>query len=115
MFMSFKRSKDILLALSFFLVTALIIFSTLMFVAHSLWFRCTNTPPSYFAERGVWDEVLHTFVDVNGDPSQIEVRPLPLAPYIGLIHLQSIPAAAWFVLVTITTVGYVFTAYTPYA
>ncbi|KAH7097555.1 voltage-gated potassium channel [Auriculariales sp. MPI-PUGE-AT-0066] len=74
MFMSFKRSKDILLALSFFLVTALIIFSTLI----------------YFAERGVWDDTLNTFVDANGDPSQIE----------------SIPSAAWFVLVTITTVGY---------
>ncbi|EJD48332.1 voltage-gated potassium channel [Auricularia subglabra TFB-10046 SS5] len=74
MFLAFKRSKDIMLALSFFLVTTLIIFSTLI----------------YFAERGVWDDALRTFVDADGEPSQIE----------------SIPAAAWFVLVTITTVGY---------
>ncbi|KZV99977.1 voltage-gated potassium channel [Exidia glandulosa HHB12029] len=74
MFLSFKRSKDVLLALSFFLVTTLVIFSTLI----------------YFAERGVWDDALSTFVDSDGEPSQIE----------------SIPAAAWFVLVTITTVGY---------
>lgn len=74
MFLAFKRSKDILLALAFFLVTTLVIFSTLI----------------YFAERGVWDDSLSTFVDSDGEPSQIE----------------SIPAAAWFVLVTITTVGY---------
>ena len=44
----------------------------------------------YFAERGTWDEVLGTFINTDGDPSQF----------------SSIPAAAWFVLVTITTVGY---------
>ncbi|KAH7909569.1 hypothetical protein BJ138DRAFT_1154962 [Hygrophoropsis aurantiaca] len=44
----------------------------------------------YFAERGTWDDTLETFVNADGDPSQF----------------PSIPAAAWFVLVTITTVGY---------
>ncbi|EGN93868.1 hypothetical protein SERLA73DRAFT_188986 [Serpula lacrymans var. lacrymans S7.3] len=44
----------------------------------------------YFAERGTWDNTLETFINSDGDPSQF----------------ASIPAAAWFVLVTITTVGY---------
>ncbi|KAG6855455.1 hypothetical protein H0H87_002621 [Tephrocybe sp. NHM501043] len=44
----------------------------------------------YFAERGTWDPILDTFINADGDPSQF----------------SSIPAAAWFVLVTITTVGY---------
>jgi potassium voltage-gated channel Shal-related subfamily D protein 2 len=44
----------------------------------------------YFAERGTWDENLGFFVNSDGDPSQF----------------SSIPAAAWFVLVTMTTIGY---------
>ncbi|KAG2753176.1 voltage-gated potassium channel [Suillus brevipes Sb2] len=44
----------------------------------------------YFAERGTWDDNLETFINSDGDATQF----------------QSIPAAAWFVLVTITTVGY---------
>ncbi|TDL21915.1 voltage-gated potassium channel [Rickenella mellea] len=74
MYLSFKRSKHALLALGFFVVMFLVVFSTLL----------------YFAERGSWDPILQTFMDVDGDPSQF----------------SSIPAAAWFVLVTITTVGY---------
>ncbi|PPR00316.1 hypothetical protein CVT24_004603 [Panaeolus cyanescens] len=38
----------------------------------------------YFAERGTWDEVLGGFVNVDGDPT----------------NFSSIPAAAWFVLVS---------------
>ncbi|EPQ54408.1 voltage-gated potassium channel [Gloeophyllum trabeum ATCC 11539] len=74
MYLSFRRSQHALLALSFFVLMVLTVFSTLL----------------YFAERGTWDETLETFIDVDGDPSQF----------------SSIPAAAWFVLVTITTVGY---------
>ncbi|OCH83850.1 voltage-gated potassium channel [Obba rivulosa] len=74
MYLSFRRSQHALLALSFFVVMVLIVFSTLL----------------YFAERGTWDETIGTFVNSDGDPSQF----------------SSIPAAAWFVLVTITTVGY---------
>ncbi|KAI0027806.1 hypothetical protein K488DRAFT_60392 [Vararia minispora EC-137] len=44
----------------------------------------------YFIERGTWDDTLGTFINTDGDPSQF----------------ASIPAAGWFVLVTITTVGY---------
>lgn len=44
----------------------------------------------YFAERGTWDDTLETFINSDGDPTQF----------------ASIPSAAWFVIVTITTVGY---------
>ncbi|KAF8326877.1 uncharacterized protein EI90DRAFT_1884430 [Cantharellus anzutake] len=74
MYLSMKRSKDALLALGFFVLMVLIVFSTLL----------------YFAERGSWDASLDTFVDSDGNPTQFE----------------SIPGAAWFVLVTITTVGF---------
>ncbi|OSD07474.1 voltage-gated potassium channel [Trametes coccinea BRFM310] len=74
MYLSFRRSQHALLALAFFVVMVLIVFSTLL----------------YFAERGTWDETLGTFLNSDGDPSQF----------------ASIPAAGWFVLVTITTVGY---------
>ncbi|KAI9059240.1 voltage-gated potassium channel [Trametes sanguinea] len=74
MYLSFRRSQHALLALAFFVVMVLVVFSTLL----------------YFAERGTWDETLGTFLNSDGDPSQF----------------ASIPAAGWFVLVTITTVGY---------
>lgn len=74
MYLAIRRSHHALLALSFFIVMVLIVFSTLL----------------YFAERGTWDDTLETFINSDGDPSQF----------------PSIPSAAWFVLVTITTVGY---------
>ncbi|KAI0087898.1 hypothetical protein BDY19DRAFT_994780 [Irpex rosettiformis] len=74
MYLSFRRSEHALLALAFFVVMVLVVFSTLL----------------YFAERGTWDETLGVFMNSDGDPSQF----------------ASIPAAAWFVLVTVTTVGY---------
>jgi len=74
MFLSVRRSQHALLAIGFFVIMILTVFSTLL----------------YFAERGTWDELLGTFINSDGDPTQF----------------SSIPAAAWFVLVTITTVGY---------
>lgn len=74
MMMAFRRSGDALSALFFFTVTCVVLFSTLL----------------YFAERGIWDETLQTFVASDGSPSSFD----------------SIPAAFWFVLVTITTTGY---------
>ncbi|KAI1794924.1 voltage-gated potassium channel [Ganoderma leucocontextum] len=74
MYLSFRRSQHALLALAFFVVMVLVVFSTLL----------------YFAERGTWDQTLGVFLNSDGDPSQF----------------ASIPAAGWFVLVTITTVGY---------
>jgi hypothetical protein len=56
------------MALAFFIGMAVLVFSTLL----------------YFAERGVWDETLETFLDEEGAKSRFE----------------SIPAAAWFVLVS---------------
>ncbi|GJJ77928.1 hypothetical protein EMPS_10287 [Entomortierella parvispora] len=44
----------------------------------------------YFAERGEWDEDRQKFIDANNNPSTFD----------------SIPAAFWFVMVTITTTGY---------
>jgi len=65
---SIRRSRDALLALAFFVLMVLVVFSTLL----------------YFAERGTWDESLETFIDDDGQRSAFE----------------SIPAAAWFVLVS---------------
>ncbi|KAJ7164776.1 hypothetical protein C8R43DRAFT_1122653 [Mycena crocata] len=74
MYISVRQSQHALFALGFFVIMVLTVFSTLL----------------YFAERGTWDDILDTFINTDGDPSQF----------------ASIPAAAWFVLVTITTVGY---------
>lgn len=70
---SIKLSQDALIALGYFILMVVVIFSTLL----------------YFAERGVWDPVLQAFVDADGDPTDF----------------ASIPAASWFVLVTMATVG----------
>ncbi|OBZ85266.1 Potassium voltage-gated channel subfamily D member 1 [Choanephora cucurbitarum] len=70
----FAHSDSLRMLKKFFLFTCIVLFSTLL----------------YFAERGIWDETLETFVDSEGSPSSFD----------------SIPAAFWFVLVTITTTGY---------
>ncbi|KAJ7219591.1 hypothetical protein GGX14DRAFT_436833 [Mycena pura] len=63
MYVSVRQSQHALLALGFFVVMVLTVFSTLL----------------YFAERGTWDDILETFINTDGDPSQF----------------ASIPAAAW--------------------
>lgn len=83
----------------------------------------------YFAERGTWDPSLLTFVDADGDPSNfgssnpldtlcanlesaLSHHPAYTLCWSGTLLLVwatgSIPACAWLVLVTITTVGYAF-------
>ncbi|KAI0357486.1 voltage-gated potassium channel [Trametes cingulata] len=76
MYLSFRRSQHALLALSFFVVMVLVVFSTLL----------------YFAERGTWDETLGTFLNSDGDPSQF--ASIPAAGW----YAYTLPA--------ITTVGY---------
>ncbi|KAF7295457.1 Potassium voltage-gated channel subfamily B member 2 [Mycena indigotica] len=66
MYISVRQSQHALFALGFFVVMVLTVFSTLL----------------YFAERGTWDDILETFINTDGDPSQF----------------ASIPAAACFVL-----------------
>jgi hypothetical protein len=58
MYIAVHRSKDALFALSFFLVMALVVFSTLI----------------YFVERGVWDSTLGTFVTADGEYEGGRVR-----------------------------------------
>jgi hypothetical protein len=52
MMVALQRSGDALSALFFFLVTCVVLFSTLL----------------YFAERGTWDDTLKTFVDSDSNP-----------------------------------------------
>ncbi|CAG8532822.1 5487_t:CDS:2 [Acaulospora colombiana] len=53
MIVAVKRSMDALGALFFFMVTSVVLFSTLL----------------YFAERGTWDQQRNMFVDSRGHPS----------------------------------------------
>ncbi|KAI0297450.1 hypothetical protein B0F90DRAFT_1811118 [Multifurca ochricompacta] len=59
MYLSFRRSKDALLALGFFVLMVVVVFSTLL----------------YFIERGTWDDTLETFINSDGDPSQFASIP----------------------------------------
>ncbi|KAF6744553.1 hypothetical protein DFP72DRAFT_857347 [Ephemerocybe angulata] len=61
------QSQHALLAIGFFVVMILTVLSTLLCLA----------------ERGTWDEVMDTFINSDGDPTQF----------------ASIPAATWFVIV----------------
>ncbi|KAF9783325.1 hypothetical protein BJ322DRAFT_1070178 [Thelephora terrestris] len=67
MFLSFRRSQHALLALSFFVVMVLVVFSTLL----------------YFIERGTWDPSIEVFLDSNGEPSQF--TSIPMAAWFVLV------------------------------
>ncbi|GBB97020.1 hypothetical protein RclHR1_00290018 [Rhizophagus clarus] len=59
MIIAVKRSMDALGALFFFMVTSIVLFSTLL----------------YFAERGTWDQEKQVFVDSKGYPSSFDSIP----------------------------------------
>jgi potassium voltage-gated channel Shal-related subfamily D protein 2 len=59
MYVAVQRSKDALVALAFFILLVLVLFSTLI----------------YFAERGTWDAAIGGFVDADGDPSMFDSIP----------------------------------------
>ncbi|TXT13739.1 hypothetical protein VHUM_01106 [Vanrija humicola] len=59
MYVAVRRSKDALIAISYFILLVLVLFSTLI----------------YFAERGTWDVTLGAFVDSDGDVSLFDSIP----------------------------------------
>ncbi|KAF5324018.1 hypothetical protein D9611_008440 [Ephemerocybe angulata] len=92
MYLSVRRSQHSLLAIGFFVVMILTVFSTLLYaISPSCCSRIATERVCnrYFAERGTWDEVMDTFINSDGDPTQF----------------ASIPAAAWFVIVTQPRLG----------
>ena len=89
MFLSFRRSEHALLALAFFVVMVLIVFSTLLYVQdHALDVAGSTYVlyDRYFAERGSWDETLGIFINSDGDPSQFAVSSLISSQYRMLNH-----------------------------
>ncbi|KAJ1915763.1 hypothetical protein H4219_004144 [Mycoemilia scoparia] len=90
-FSAFKYSSLLQLSIEVMIVSfkrsadalmALLLFSVLIIVLFSTLM--------YFAERGVWDENSGAFLDPSGEYSQF----------------TSIPAAAWYMAVTLTTTGF---------
>ncbi|WVR05008.1 hypothetical protein IAU60_002020 [Kwoniella sp. DSM 27419] len=72
MYVAVRRSKDALLALSFFILLVLILSSTLL----------------YFAERGTWDAQLGAFVDSDGDPSLFDS--IPKTAWFSLVTMSTV-------------------------
>ncbi|WWC85281.1 uncharacterized protein L201_000143 [Kwoniella dendrophila CBS 6074] len=72
MYVAVRRSKDALLALSFFILLVLILSSTLL----------------YFAERGTWDNQLGAFIDADGDPSQFDS--IPKTAWFSLVTMSTV-------------------------
>jgi potassium voltage-gated channel Shal-related subfamily D member 2 len=77
MYLSFRRSQDALLALGFFVLMVVVVFSTLLYVCAFVVVSCLTHVGSsrYFIERGSWDETLEVFINSDGDPSQFAVSP----------------------------------------
>ena len=75
MYLSVRRSQHALLAIGFFVIMILTVFSTLLYEKFSLptTSHIDLFLSSYFAERGTWDEVLGTFINSDGDPTQFSV------------------------------------------
>lgn len=59
MYVAVRRSKDALIAITYFIILVLVLFSTLI----------------YFAERGTWDSTLGEFVDPDGEVSLFDSIP----------------------------------------
>ncbi|WRT66932.1 uncharacterized protein IL334_003897 [Kwoniella shivajii] len=72
MYVAVRRSKDALLALSFFILLVLILSSTLL----------------YFAERGTWDNQLGAFIDADGDPSSFDS--IPKTAWFALVTMSTV-------------------------
>ena len=91
MYLSFRRSKDALLALGFFVLMVVIVFSTLLYVRilFSLYSLGSSQNSSrYFIERGTWDDTLEVFINSDGDSSQFAVS--PLCPFLVLCLSNSL-------------------------
>jgi voltage-gated potassium channel Kch len=72
MYVAVQRSKDALVAISFFILLVLVLFSTLI----------------YFAERGTWDINLGAFVDADGDPSLFDS--IPQTAWFALVTMSTV-------------------------
>jgi hypothetical protein len=72
MYVAVQRSKDALVALSFFIMLVLVFFATLI----------------YFAERGSWDPNLGGFVDADGDPSMFDS--IPQTAWFALVTMSTV-------------------------
>lgn len=72
MYVAVQRSKDALVALSFFILLVLVFFATLI----------------YFAERGSWDANLGGFVDADGDPSMFDS--IPQTAWFALVTMSTV-------------------------
>jgi hypothetical protein len=88
MYLSFQCSKDALLALGFFVLMVVIVFSTLPYVLtfSSLSLTHVDHVKVLYLERGTWDDIFETFINTDGDPSQFAVsHSLPYLVLSGLL------------------------------